>query len=431
MFLWRPEETPGMKPAKNLLWQFFGQGVGKVAFFLFYLLLPVSIGLQEYGKFSFALALSFIIVQPLVEMGLDIIIAKWVSRGKVDVIKKAFIIRIIAAFIALPPLLMVSMFFKVDRGTLFLLFPYFVLIAFQNVIFSYFRGIENMKIEGIIVPVQKIAALGLLFFFAFLGCRNALLGSVTLLCSAFLGVVLLLCISWQRLKEIFKTETDLLPYRDLIKEGIVLGGVAFLWLIYFRIDTVMLGMMRGDTEVGVYNIAYKIMEGVFFIPGIIMIVFFPMLAKQERFKKVFGKLLFILGGIGSVTSIALYLLSPTLIGLVYGPKFFGSIAVLQTLSLVILPVFLGHLTTQSLVALDLNKLYLVVAFLGAGLNIALNYFLIPLRGAVGAAWATFATEVFVTAICGYFVLRREPGALRFSITAARETLSRALRDITP
>jgi O-antigen/teichoic acid export membrane protein len=416
-----------MKPTKNLLWQFFGQGIGKASIFLFYLLLPLSIGLEEYGKFSFALALSFIFVQPLVEMGFDIIVAKWVSRGKVEVVKKAFIIRVITSLTALPLLFIVSMLLKVDRGALFLLFPYFVLIAFQNVIYSFFRGIENMKLEGIIVPVQKISTLILLFFFGFLGFRNALLGSMTLLCSALLGMALLLSIARDQVKAVLRDKTDFLQYRDLIKEGIVLWGVAFLWLIYFRIDTVMLGMMRDDMEVGIYNVAYRIMEGGFFIPTIIMIVFFPMLAKRDRFKEIFGKLLFILGGIGLGTSIALYLLSPTLIGLIYGPKFFGSIAVLQTLSLVILPVFFGNLTTQSLVALDLNKLYLLVTLLGALLNITINYFVIPPLGAVGAAWATLVTETFVALLCGYFVLRKEPDALRSSVTAAKETWFRVVR----
>jgi len=419
-----------MKTIKNLSWQFFGQGIGKISMFLFYLLLPLSIGLEEYGKFSFALALSFIFIQPLIDMGLDIIIAKWVSRGKLDVVKKAFIIRVITSLTALPLLIIVSMFLKVDRGALFLLFLYFVIIAFQNVIFSFFRGINNMKLEGIIVPVQKISALGLLYFFVFLGVKNVLLGSMTLLSSALLGMTLLLFISWPRLKEILKSKTELLKFNGLLKEGIMLGGVAFLWLIYFRIDSVMLGMMRDDMEVGIYNVAYRIMEGGFFIPTIIMIVFFPMLAKRDRFKEIFGKLLFILGGVGLGTSIALYLFSPTLIGFIYGPKFFASIAVLQTLSLVILPVFFGNLITQSLVALDLNKLYLVVTFLGALLNITINYFIIPPLGAVGAAWATLVTEIFVTLLCGYFVLRREPEALRSSITAARETISRAVRAIT-
>jgi len=418
-----------MKATKNLIWQFFGQGVGKVSIFLFYLLLPLSIGLEEYGRFSFALALSFIIVQPLVEMGFDIIIAKWVSRGRLDVVKKAFIIRVIAALTAFPLLFIASLFLKVDRGTLFLLFPYFVVISFQNVIFSFFRGIENMKIEGIIVPVQKISALVLFFIFVFLGFKNALLGSMSLLCSALLGMVLLLCISWQQVKEIVKTKTDLIAYRDLFQESVVLGGVAFLWLIYFRIDSVMLGMMRGDMEVGVYNVAYRIMEGVFFIPSIIMIVFFPLLAKRDRFREIFGRLLFLLGGSGLVISIAFYLFSPTLIGFIYGPEYFGSIAVLQTLSLVFLPVFFGHLTTQSLVALDLNRVYLVVAFMGALLNITLNYFLIPSLGAVGAAWATVATEILVTLCCGYFVLKRDPDALCSTLTAAREIVVAVMRKI--
>jgi O-antigen/teichoic acid export membrane protein len=420
-----------MKTLKNLSWQFFGQGIGKASIFLFYLLLPLSIGLQEYGKFSFALAVSFIIVQPLVEMGLDIIIAKWVSRGKVDVVKKAFIIRVITSFIALALLCIVSLFLKVDRGALFLLFPYFVLIAFQYVIFSFFRGIENMKLEGLIVLVQKISVLVLLFVLGFLGFKNALLGSLTLLCSAFFGGAILLVISRQQVKEIIKSKTDFLGYNDLIKEGIVLGGVAFLWVIYFRVDTVMLGMMRDNVDVGLYNVAYRIMEGIFFLPSIIMIVFFPMLAKSDRFKEIFGKLLFIFGGSGLGASIALYLFSPGLIKLIYGPNFFGSIAVLQTLALVILPVFLGYLTTTSLVALDLHKVYLLVALLGAVLNIILNYFFIPLRGAVGAAGATLVTEIFVTALCGYFVLMREPEALRSSLTAAKETVSRIVRTITP
>jgi O-antigen/teichoic acid export membrane protein len=210
------------------------------------------------------------------------------------------------------------------------------------------------------------------------------------------------------------SKTKILSYNGLLKEGIILGGVTFLWLIYFRVDSLMLGIMRGDLEVGMYNIAYKIMEGVFFIPGIIMIVSFPKLVKRERFKEVFAKLLFILGGVGLVASIILYLFSSSLIRLIYTQEFFGSITVLQILSLTILPVFLGHLTTQSLVALDLSRLYLLVAFVGALLNIFLNYLFIPPLGAVGAAWATVATETLIVLLCGYFIWKRKPDTLSFS-----------------
>jgi O-antigen/teichoic acid export membrane protein len=202
-------------------------------------------------------------------------------------------------------------------------------------------------------------------------------------------------------------------YTELIKEGITLGGVVFLWLIYFRIDSVMLGYMRGDVEVGVYNVAYKIMEGIFFIPSMIMLVFYPKLVKSAMFEDIFRKLLVILGVIGVISSLLLYVLSSGIINLIYGPNFIGSIPVLRTLSLVLLPVFLGHLITQSLVALDMNRAYLLVAFIGVLINISLNFVLIPSFGANGAAWATLITEAIIVLFCAYFVWRRKPAALNY------------------
>jgi len=406
-----------MKTAQNFIYQFFGQGIGKAAIFLFYILLPLLIGPEEYGKFSFALALSLIIVHPVVEMGLDMIITKWVSRGRFDVVKKAFTIRLTAALIVLPLFFMISLFFNVDRKILFILFLYLVITSFQNVLFSFFKGIEDMRIEGIVVPLQKSFPLLLLFLLPSMGFKDASLGPLALLSSVILGTILLFFLSRGQLKMMIKTNSDSFNYSDLIKDGIILGGVTFLWLIYFRIDSVMLGLMKGDFEVGIYNVAYRIMEGLFFIPSIVMMVSFPRLARNERFNDIFWKLLFILGSIGLVISATLYLFAPSLIVLIYGREFLGSIKVLQTLSLVIFPVFLGHLTTQSLIALDLSRLYLFVAFMGTLLNISLNYFLIPPLGAVGASWATLLTEIMVMLLCGYFVWKRRPDILSLSSLA--------------
>lgn len=414
------------KSARNLVWQFAGQGTAKVSMFFFYLLLPLFIGVSEYGKFAYALAISSIAVQPIVEMGLDVIIVKWVSRGKMDVLKKVSIIRAIAALIALFILLIISPFLRVDNQVLFVLFPYFVLTSFQNIFFSFFRGIENMKLEGVMVPLQKFFMLSLFLLLNVWGLKTALLGPIAFLFPTLLGAVFLLFVflADHRLEEIsiMTDKSGSLRYSDLIKEGAVLGAVNFLWLIYFRIDSVMLGMMTGESEVGIYNVAYRIMEGVFFIPYIIMSVYFPVLVKRNRFKEIFIKLLFLLGGLGIVSSVALYVFSPIFIRTIYGHEFLNSISVLQILSFVIFPVFLGHLTTQSLVALDLNRLYLLVAFIGTGINVVLNYFLIPPLGGAGAAWATLVTETLVALLCGYFIWREGPkslGSLSITSTAKK------------
>lgn len=403
-----------MTITKNLLWQFSGQGVGKLFMLLFYVLLPTVIGVEEYGKFSFALAVVSIIIQPTVEMGLDMAIVKWVSRGYSAVVKKALLIRTAAAIVGMIILLIVSTLLHVDRSTAFVLFMYFATVSFQNVVFSYFRGIENMKLEGLINPLQKVATVALFFILSALGINNAHVGTIALLGSALMGIMMLFFMSSDQLPAIIYRRVDLgVPgYSELLKEGAVLGGVVFLWMIYFRIDSVMLGAIKGNIEVGTYNIAYKIMEGFFFIPAMVMMVFFPKLAKPDSFRKTFKKLLLILGTIGLAGSIFLYVSTPSVIHLIYKGNFLGSIPVLRVLSLVLVPVFLGHLVTQSLVALDMNKVYLIVASFGALINIALNYLLIPSYGAIGSAWATLATELMVVLCCGYFVWAKSPDVFK-------------------
>ncbi len=414
-----------MTPRSNLLWQFLGHGLSRGFAFLFYLLLPLAIGIEAYGQFAFALAASLIIVQPVIELGLDMVVAKWVARGEQEVFRKGLFLRATAALLAIPLVLTASRLLPVNKIVLLLLFPYFLLGSLQNLVFAFFRGLEDMRRESLTLPLEKCSALGLLFFLPYLGVTGAPLGGAALLGSVLLGTSALLAASTRHLHRAITTVPagEAPRYSDMLKEGSTLGVIAFLWLLYFRIDSVMLGVMRGDFDVGIYNVAYKLLEGSLFIPSTIMIVFFPTLAKQQRFKEVFGQLLLLLGTLGLGACVALYLASPSLIRTIFGPRFSESAAVLQTLSLALPSVFVGHLTTQSLVALDSTRRYLLVASLGTLLNILLNFLLIPSLGPVGAAWATVATEAFVTLLSGYLLWKTQPDVLTIGspVAAVKDT----------
>jgi len=403
-----------MRTTSNLIFQTFGHGTSKGFVLLFYILLPRALGAQEYGKFALALALSTILVQPLVEMGLDLVIAKWASREKAVVVQRALVLKLAGALAAIPLLLAVSLLGKVDRITLWLLYPYFAVNGLKNGVLSYFRGIEEMEYEAIVIPLERLGNVAFLFLFLFLGVKDSSLGGISLLAGAVMALSALLLMTRRKVNQALArySPSEHPKYTEVLKEGLALAGVGLLWLVYFRIDTVMLGIMKDDLEVGIYNAAYKVMEGLFIIPGIIMLVFFPKLVKDEGVKRIFGRLLPVLGVIGLVVALTVYVLSPTIIRTLYGAEFSRSIGVLQTLSLVLVPVCIGYLTTQSLVALDLHRKYLVVTLLATGMNILLNYLLIPGFGANGAAWATLATEVFVGVVCGYFVWCAVPDAIR-------------------
>ena len=48
-------------------------------------------------------------------------------------------------------------------------------------------------------------------------------------------------------------------------EAFTAGLAAFAGLVYFRIDSVLLGLLRGNEDVGIYNVAHRIMEGTLMI----------------------------------------------------------------------------------------------------------------------------------------------------------------------
>ena len=86
-------------------------------------------------------------------------------------------------------------------------------------------------------------------------------------------------------------------------------------------------------------------------------------------------------------------------------EFQGSGEVLKILALAIPIIFWGYLMTQSLVALDHNRIYLAITAFAVLLNVMLNYWFIPEYGAEGAAIATVITEALIPLSCSLMILK--------------------------
>lgn len=383
-----------------------GQVIAKLAMFSFYILLPRFIGLEEYGRFTYTLAFCFMGALPIVELGLDMIVTKWVSRGAEDVIKKAFFIRFFSSITAIVLILGVSPIFKTDLSLTLVLTLYLIFMAFSNLIFSFFRGQEKFIYEAFLFPGSKVLALIILLILSiFFHLKSAFVGGWALLCSAILilGIGLTIFKSHYCPQYCPQSATVSPSYSELLKEAFTLFLTSILWMLYFRVDTLMLGLMVNTKEVGWYNAAYRLMEGSFVVPAIIMAMTYPRLSKQKNFLSIFFKTLLIMICLGILCMIAIYLCASPVILTLYGEEFKKSDELLKLLSVAVIPVFIGHLTTQSLVALDKSKLYLLFTLIATFLNIGLNWVFIPRWQAFGAAYATVITETFVVAITGGWI----------------------------
>ncbi len=387
-----------MSLLRNFWWQGLGQLGSKGLGLLFYLLLPRLVSLEVYGQFSFALSLALMVLQPLLELGLDWVITKWVSRGEGAVVQQAVIIRGGIAFLCLVLLPLLTLFGP-SLAVLVMLYGYLVLISAQRIGFAIQRGREEMQLEGIANIAQKGLAIAALVWFAPLNFPPLWLGPLALLSSTALVTLGVWVVMATEIWPLLWRPVNVQGLRATAQEGVMLGGVSLLGMIYFRVDSVMLGLLAGDLEVGRYNLAYRLIEGAILIPSVVMAATFPSLAKGHQFPKLFRQIFLGLGGMGVLLTVAVVALAPLLLGLAYGHELQSQTQILRWLALSLLPIYWGHLATQGLVALDRQRYYLGLTLGAVCLNVGLNRWLIPLDGAEGAAIATLITEIIMTLSC--------------------------------
>lgn len=87
--------------------------------------------------------------------------------------------------------------------------------------------------------------------------------------------------------------------------------------------------------------------------------------------------------------------------------------------------FFGNVVGATLIAINWQRLQVVTDSVGAGLNIALNFWLIPIWGITGSAVAILITALFA-ALVGHEIIRRKTGVALRLRTLSRIGLASAL-----
>jgi O-antigen/teichoic acid export membrane protein len=182
----------------------------------------------------------------------------------------------------------------------------------------------------------------------------------------------------------------------LVRSAPIALGMIFS-VLYFRLDIVMLQLMTEEKVVGFYSAAYKLFEVAVVLPHSFMLVLFPTLVEeyhfdQSQFKSRFRRALVVYSLIGGVITLVLWGFSHGIISFMYGDQFFPSIEVLDILSCAIFLFFINFLLSNILIASGRERVNTWSLVGATGLNTILNLALIPLYGAIGAAWATLFCE---------------------------------------
>jgi O-antigen/teichoic acid export membrane protein len=195
----------------------------------------------------------------------------------------------------------------------------------------------------------------------------------------------------------------------LLKEALPLAITTVLGIIYFRIGTLLLFRYSGAHETGLFTSSLQVIEASQLIPMAIMGAMFPVICScmgdQMRLAKEFEKITSLILFISLFLATTGTILSTTIMRFVFGLNFSSSGVLLRLLIWDVVPNFLAFTLAYFLIAM--NKQFLLTASGSAGvaMSLALNRWLIPSHGAMGAVYSSVITESIICILCLIFVLR--------------------------
>lgn len=192
-----------------------------------------------------------------------------------------------------------------------------------------------------------------------------------------------------------------LELKQHIKPIMVFFFSVVVTTIYGHFDSLMLGFMKGDSEVGIYNAALKMKTIVLSVSTSVTSVLLPRMSIYitKKDKKQFNQLLVKSLQLSMVLLVPLtffvILNAKDVILFVCGDQY---LAATNTLIILMLCVFALSMTNilgnQILIPKGDEKRYSMSVFIGMFINLILNAILIPGLASAGAAIATLATESF-------------------------------------
>ena len=367
-------------------------------------------GPELFGQFTFAQTLATIFIL-FADFGFDILLTNEIARDRDKakaLFQQFFSLKLIFSLVALIGMWVFALVNEISfqsRILIFIFSFYMIFTVLTNFMFALYKGFERLEYE---TKVSMVINVGLLAITLVLVLFKS---SVTSLAIAFvvtrlLGFIISLKYSYQVLKNI----SFRFFYGDLskIKWKIFVYGFHLVFsYLFFQLDTILLALLKGNYEVGIYQAVFKLILVPLVIPDIFINTLMPVLARMnvqnpEHWKKIgelMNKLLFI---IVLPTSIILFSFPEQIINFIYGSnKYVEAIPILRIFSVILFVRFNLETYALMLTTSDRQKIRLYGVLVTTIINFILNYFMIKKYGILGAAFVSLATNTILGLIYIY------------------------------
>lgn len=275
---------------------------------------------------------------------------------------------------------------------------------------SYLSGLHLFKTDSIISVLDRILMIAIIVGLLITHDSFDIMWFVwAQTVSYFITALISLLLLWRRKKEIgLKSDVQ---EKQLLLDSAPYALMFLISMIVYRIDSVMLERLHpnGAYETGIYAMGFRLFEAfnmLAYLFGVLLVpIFSRLIANNEQVGPIVKiGFRFMLGATG-IFAVLCWFNSSDILSLIYENPDSQTALVLNFLSIGCASFSMQYIFGSLLTANGNIKLLIYIASAGAILNIALNFFFIPLWGAQGCAISNAISQTLVLSLQIAYVFR--------------------------
>jgi len=362
------------------------------------------LGPERFGLLSYSVSFVWLF-SSLASFGLNNILVRELVQSpeqRNNLLGTVFWLKVFGTFVMATAIAVALQFIEDDQQTYWMIFIITLGYLFQttNVIELYFQAQVQSKFIVRAQVAQMLITSLFKIYLIYIQAELIWFAFALMLDQVVAAALFLIVYCWK---------IDFFPYftfhwkraKKLMDGALPLIFSGMMVLLYMKIDQVMLKEMLNAKAVGVYAAAVKLCEAWYFIPSAIMASLFPAIIEsrkksEEIYENRVQKLYEMMVWGSLLVAIPTSFLADWFIQVLYGANFQDAAIVLKIYIWTFVFVSLGVASSHWIVAENLEKYALLRSLLGAIINISLNWYMIPIYGITGAAYATLITQLFVS-----------------------------------
>jgi len=394
----------------NTSWMFAEQILRMVAGLLVGIRVARYLGPVQFGIFSYAVAFSALF-SAIAKLGLDSIVVRdlvHVPDQRDIYLGTAFWLKLIGAIVMLALIALATQLTSNDATTnlyIFIIASGTIFQAFEVIDF-YFQSKVLSKFVSICKLTQLLISSLVKLYLIFIQADLFWFVLVSLVDQLTLAVSLLFAYRYQKLGSFYRN-FDRAIAKQLLHDSWPLIFSGLVIMIYMRIDQIMIKEMLGIKEVGLYSAAVRLSEAWYFIPMIITNSLFPSIVNAKKVSEVLyytrlQRLYTLMVWIAIGIALPMTFMSNWVVTMLYGEAYRAAGQVLMIHIWTGVFVFLGVASGAWLTNQNLQRFAFYRTFVGAILNIIMNFVLIPIYGMIGAAISTVIAQMMAALVFDVF-----------------------------